>query len=399
MSAPTTRRSLSRLLPKRSSRGAFTLVELLVVIAIIGILVALLLPAIQSAREAARRIQCKDNLKNIGLACLNHADSLKVFPTGGLTWGMWIDYGVDGNKLVGPDKMPIGWGFQILPYLEEGAIHNITTHTQVRGQVVPIYICPSRRGVVHHDQGPDGDSDVILTDYAGVHPCTKVVDDPANPTVNPIDITPGTLTWGQVDDCFYKPGGDKPPMPNTGPGSAKYGQYDGVIVRTPFFIGGYNLHTHVIDPSKSHFIEGVPRPIKPAQITDGSSKTMMVAEKYIRADSYLGGSPSDDTGWSDGWDPDTMRCTCIPPLNDGTTNYPFTGNIGDEPGVPVWETFLTGSAHTGGFNAVFADGSVHTINYDIDVFVYNALGTRNGTSAGPGGPTTPEVTDVSSGIQ
>ena len=152
MSTETTRRSLCRTHTKRYSR-AFTLVELLVVIAIIGILVALLLPAIQAAREAARKIQCKDNLKNIGLACLNHVDSLKVFPTGGLTWGMFIDYCVDGDKLVGPEKMAIGWGFQILPYLEEGAVHNITTHTEVRGKVIPIYICPSRRGVVHHVQG------------------------------------------------------------------------------------------------------------------------------------------------------------------------------------------------------------------------------------------------------
>src|SRR5262245_30735833 len=95
----------------RHKRNAFTLVELLVVIAIIGILVALLLPAIQAAREAARRTQCKDNLKNVGLAILNHVDARKVFPTGGVTWGVKIpDYieGVPDASGNIPNGKPVG---------------------------------------------------------------------------------------------------------------------------------------------------------------------------------------------------------------------------------------------------------------------------------------------------
>src|SRR5882724_8334995 len=88
--------------------SAFTLVELLVVIAIIGILVALLLPAIQAAREAARRTQCQNNLKQIGVAIQNHHDTRKVFPMG-------------RNRI---DQFAVSWAFFLLPYMEETAVYN-----------------------------------------------------------------------------------------------------------------------------------------------------------------------------------------------------------------------------------------------------------------------------------
>jgi prepilin-type N-terminal cleavage/methylation domain-containing protein/prepilin-type processing-associated H-X9-DG protein len=369
---------------KRSAPG-FTLVELLVVIAIIGILVALLLPAIQSAREAARRSQCKNNLKNVGLACLNHENVQRVFPTGGETWGVWIEDYLENGKPVGLPRLGVGWGYQILPYLEEGAVHDINTSVQMRDVVIPIYICPSRRGVV---KIPDRFGNKVLTDYAATHPCTKSISTDTYPAdiskwqnwywydVFPLAYT-GTQQNTAIDHGHGDPNG---PYPNPN------GVYDGVIVRSPWQWLASDPRFGTIS---GDIASGAPLPTKIAKIIDGTSKTLLIGEKYVRTDTYEAGSHSDDTGWTDGWDPDLMRCTCVPPLADSSSIVKLTGNFGDAD-TPYY-VFDLGSAHPSGFNVVFADGSVRTLNYDIDLFVLNAAGTRNGTSVGPSGPTSSET--------
>jgi prepilin-type N-terminal cleavage/methylation domain-containing protein len=129
-------------MPRRSHRG-FTLVELLVVIAIIGILVALLLPAVQQAREAARRSQCKNNLKQLGLAIHNYTDFLGCVPPAGL-----VVKNADGSlwtSFMSPHA-------RILPYIEQGNTYGAinkdtaygdTVNTQAVGRVIPIFLCPS----------------------------------------------------------------------------------------------------------------------------------------------------------------------------------------------------------------------------------------------------------------
>jgi prepilin-type processing-associated H-X9-DG protein len=112
------------------------------VIAIIGTLVGLLMPAVQSSREAARRTQCVNNLKQFGLAFLHHHDAHRFFPSGGRDWTDPPTY-VQGQAAVGADQHA-GWGFQVLPYIEEGAVYEAGPVAAI-GAPLSIFFCPTRR--------------------------------------------------------------------------------------------------------------------------------------------------------------------------------------------------------------------------------------------------------------
>lgn len=135
--------------PRRKHRG-FTLIELLVVIAIIAVLVALLLPAVQQAREAARRTQCKNNLKQIGLALHMYHDTVGALPPG------WISQHPTTNQPYWLGRPGWSWGARLLPYLEQA---NVSTnlidfnvamldpyHDDVRNFAIPTFLCPSDPG-------------------------------------------------------------------------------------------------------------------------------------------------------------------------------------------------------------------------------------------------------------
>jgi len=130
--------------------SGFTLIELLVVVAIISILAALLLPAVQAAREAARRVQCHNNLKQLNLAFINHESQQRHFPTSG--WGFrWS--GESGGGF-GKDQRG-GWGFNVLPFLEQQPLHDLTSgksgveydeaKLEQLSTPIPVFACPTRR--------------------------------------------------------------------------------------------------------------------------------------------------------------------------------------------------------------------------------------------------------------
>lgn len=363
------------------SQSAFTLVELLVVIAIIGVLVALLLPAVQAAREAARRTSCTNQLRQMGLALQNHIDARKVFPTGGSRWNPKLRNFVSGgtnNPGVANrgEKQGLGWAFQILPYLEQNAIHGLTSEPQLINAVVPLYYCPSRRSPGVTTTSPSvGAPTAALMDYAAAHPMTRRCPDNGSDLrydINQLNPFRGAASYNIAVQSYWCTRSG-PPMDNT--------VYDGVIVRSLY---EDTEDATATSPAKLERKAGGVKPVKPANITDGLSNTLVLSEKLVRSDMAENNTTpsgqvswSDDRGWTDGWDPDTIRFTGFPPLSD-SDGFCFDSRTSRYCSGQGSEVFYFGSSHPGGVNAAFADGSVHSISFDIEPFIFNGLATRNG---------------------
>lgn len=338
----------------------FTLVELLVVIAIIGILVALLLPAIQAARESARRSQCVNQLRQMIIAMHNHLSAHRVFPSGGIEpWPQIEDYS-QGGKPFGPEKQGLSWAFQILPYLEEGSVHGLATTRQIEQSPVTMYFCPSRRPPTRNPiEG------TWLMDYASLTPTRSrgQLGDAAFDALllNGRACNTAYGFWGQKT---Y--GNDFNPLAATRLG-ANYEPFWGVIIRSSYLVRKGSRGT----PATAITELGYGEPVSEGKITDGTSKTAVLAEKRLRPTTYFQAEYHDDKGWADGWDPDTVRMTMCPPARDDDTYYVAGARRGDpQQGLAV------GSAHAGIFNTAFADSSVRPLSFEIDLETFNRLGHR-----------------------
>ncbi|HEX2473624.1 MAG TPA: DUF1559 domain-containing protein [Lacipirellulaceae bacterium] len=349
----------------RGQRG-FTLVELLVVIAIIGILVALLLPAIQAAREAARRTQCVNQLRQMIVATHNHIDSHKVFPGGGIEPWPYIEDYSKGGKAYGPKKQGLSWAFQILPYLEEGAVHGLTTRKDIELALVAMYFCPSRRPPARSSVPTPLVTHPWLMDYAGVVPA------PSRGQLGDTAFN-ALLTNGQGCNTAYGFWGTKTYQNDFNPRTASalgtaYTGFWGVLVRSSYWVRPNSKGAAPTDIKEL----GYGGLISVAKVTDGTSKTAVLSEKRLRPATYFQYEYHDDRGWSDGWDPDTLRLTICPPAQDADVYYVGGLRKGDpQQGLPL------GSAHSSGFNTAFADSSVRMLSYEIDQETLNRLGHRS----------------------
>jgi len=325
----------------RNRCGGFTLVELLVVIAIIGVLVALLLPAVQAAREAARRSSCSNNLKQIGLGLHNYHDTILSFPPG------WIDHPTTNAE-------QWGWSALMLPYIEQGPLYDklgvsrgsLQERMTVDGaNVYPatrtplkVFICPSdsghNAGLSHNDRSFNGGLGYAAAGFTGA-----------------ANTTAGVSNYMGV-------AGHRDYGTNANTGIANTGILFGSCMGTP-----------------AQCTTGVQAAIRMADILDGTSNTFAVGEretKNCRSGTWLGIRNSNGSGTRG---VHVVSGHAHPRLNQPVP--PPTSNIAwDVDAIGCGEGFS--SLHPGGAHFLAADGSVKFVAQTINHLWANPSGNANG---------------------
>ena len=331
----------------RSRRGAFTLVELLVVIAIIGILVALLLPAVQAAREAARRSQCQNKLRQLAVGIINYETTYKSLPPGGITDGPCCG-----------TRSGAGWTIFILPFIEEGALYDKYDFTEpnegididmdglnnkdVRETNVVAYDCPTDEETDLNDRtasGPAGLSMYNRGSYRGnAGLCT---------------VESGAF-WDSPNQGNKAFAHERGPLPGVGR-----------MLNNPWIPNPVEM------PNPPWTIRS---PTSLKEITDGTTSTVLLGEK-----SHTGTSVEARrrrTFWAYTYTSYQRSLTFLQTrsiISDYDRCVKIGGPFGDDPCKRSW-----GSLHPGGLSVALCDGSVQFIPESVDIFVFGAMSTIAG---------------------
>jgi prepilin-type N-terminal cleavage/methylation domain-containing protein len=346
-----TRRRFERNNPgHRQGPSAFTLVELLVVIAIIGILVALLLPAVQAAREAARRTKCTNNLKNLTLGILNYESTHGNLPSSGWA-GEWSG---DPDRGAGA-KQPGSWVFAILPFIEQvqladmgsGVTGSARTDQLVQRDATPLEVfnCPSRRAGgpypnAYSYQARNGDGNGGVTSYR----------------------------IGQMARSDYAISvGDQAAYDDHCLGSSPR---DYATARSATFPPRHQNFTGITFCGSA---------VKIREVVDGLSNTLCLGERFVPPEYHETGQwIADDWTMYAGFQDDLVRSTFYDGRNTTHTPVADSQDITDTKAWPLERTReLFGGPHPGGCLTSMCDGSVTLTTFDVEGEAFRQLGHRS----------------------
>lgn len=333
-----------------SFRRGFTLVELLVVIAIIGTLVAMLLPAVQGARESARRSSCTNNLRQLVIACTQYHDAQQSFPSG------WIVNRDPTSGALAPNSEGWGWGALILPFLDQRNLHrDLAVGSYRLGSVIP------------------GDTYSILS---GGNPDSRLAGNIPN-MINLVS-TPLKLYICPSDTGFSGRGGVDPIRAFYGNGAQ--GTFSGNMQGMSNYIGvaGHRRVTGEMANTGTFYGNSY---VRMADITDGTSNTAILGERdtqYCHSGTWVGIQNSFTPG--DPVDASMVTGYDLPKLNQ----VPVPDSTGN-PNTMTWYGCGEGfsSLHNGGANFAFADGSVRFIVSGIDYWYVNSKLPTSGPPFNP----------------
>jgi len=330
-------------MPSRNKRSGFTLIELLVVMAIIATLMGLLLPAVQKVREAASRVECSNNLHNLGIACANYHTNATYFPTGGLNGSVVQTANDQRNRLganstiVSGKNQPWGWAYQVLPFVEQQNLYENLTDAIIVNSAIRMFACPSRRVA----------SSPVRFDFVG--------------------------NGGNLIDTSLQ-------APSTSPIPPQYLPFNGI-----FQLGTYTTATQTYSCPV----------VRVTDLKNGSSQTVLIAEKSVPSNQY--DAPTPAQGDYPGFMGDFGSNTVFVPFSQSsiraavyTSTTASSTVVGDSYGGPYPDRGSTtaaataandfgwafGSAHPMSMNAAFADGSVRRVVYGSRNFA-RACSTKN----------------------